>query len=121
MEVNNPAKAPSPAAESHENLLADKGLSMGQRDNFVKLLAKFINHRESEKKNSEETLFDMFRNEDDLIPMGKFLAALRTFGLRMSDPRLKELRENLRTVHRTAGKLEGSPETMKLNRETFKQ
>lgn len=99
----------------------ENGLSTVQRDNFVKLLAKFISHREAEKKNSEEILFDMFVNEEtDLIPIGKFLAALRTFGLRMSDPRLKEMMHNLRMVHRS-NKSEGSPETQNLDRETFKQ
>ena len=96
------------------------GLSSVQKDNFIKLLAKFISHREAERKNSEEILFDMFRNEEtDLIPIGKFLAALRTFGLRMSDPRLKEMMHNLRMVHRSS-KCEGSPETQNLDRETFK-
>lgn len=104
-----------------DSALPVNGLSDAQRDNFVKLLAKFISHREAEKKNSEEILFDMFRNEEtDLIPIGKFLAALRTFGLRMSDPRLKDMMHNLKMVHRSS-KSEGSPETQSLDRETFKQ
>lgn len=109
------------AAVQEEQPQQANGLSTAQRDNFVRLLAKFISHREAEKKNSEEILFDMFSNDEtDLIPIGKFLAALRTFGLRMSDPRLKEMMSNLRAVHR-ASKSEGSPETQNLDRETFKQ
>lgn len=123
MDVDNTAPIQAPEEEEnyknhHDN---GSGLTTAQRDNFVKLLAKFISHREAEKKNSEEILFDMFSNDEtDLIPIGKFLAALRTFGLRMSDPRLKEMMHNLRMVHRSS-KSEGSPETQNLDRETFKQ
>lgn len=110
-----------PTEEQEQPQQSSPGLSTTQRDNFIKLLAKFISHREAEKKNSEEILFDMFSNDEtDLLPIGKFLAALRTFGLRMSDPRLKEMMHNLRAVHR-ASKSEGSPETQNLDRETFKQ
>lgn len=115
-----PTEAQQQQTEEHQEQQTN-GLSTVQRDNFVKLLAKFISHREAEKKNSEEILFDMFSNEEtDLIPIAKFLAALRTFGLRMSDPRLKEMMQNLRMVHRSS-KSEGSPETQNLDRETFKQ
>lgn len=97
-----------------------KGLTTMQRETFVKLLAKFISHRETDKKNSEDILFDMFRSEDaETLPIGKFLAALRTFGLRMTDPRLKEMMHNLRMIHRMS-KSEGSPETQNLSRENFK-
>ncbi|KAL1115787.1 hypothetical protein AAG570_006077 [Ranatra chinensis] len=66
-------------------------------------------------------LFDMFKDEEsDLIPIGKFLAALRTTGLRKNDPRLAGIMENLRIVHKKSGKEGGSPETQKLDRETFK-
>lgn len=110
-----------PSDATQGSVVGDNGLSTVQRDNFVKLLAKFISHREAEKKNSEDTLFDMFCNaETDLIAIGKFLAALRAFGLQMTDPRLKEMMHNLRMVHRSS-KTEGSPETQNLSRETFKQ
>lgn len=63
----------------------------------------------------------MFKTETtDLLPIGKFLAALRISGIRMSDPRIKEMMENLRKVHRLSNFEGGTPETQKLNRETFK-
>ncbi|KAE8751564.1 hypothetical protein FOCC_FOCC001811 [Frankliniella occidentalis] len=72
-------------------------------------------------KAAEDVLFDMFKNEDnDLLPIGKFLAALRQTGLRKNDPRLFELSEKLRAVHRQSGYEGGSPETQKLDRETFR-
>lgn len=52
--------------------------------------------------------------------MGKFLAALRTSGIRMNDPRIQEMMDNLRKVHRMSNYEGGSPETQNLNRETFK-
>lgn len=107
--------------EQMQHMDLETGLSTGQRDTFVKLLAKFISHRDMDRKNSEDTLFDMFRNEEtDLIPIGRFLAALRAFGLRMTDPRLKEMMHNLRMIHR-ASKTEGAPETQNLTRDNFKQ
>lgn len=118
---NQQAEPRTANTDQNATIHNSSGLSTVQRDNFIKLLAKFISHREAEKKNSEEILFDMFVNEDtDLIPIAKFLAALRTFGLKMSDPRLKEMMHNLRMVHRST-KSEGSPETQNLDRETFKQ
>lgn len=94
-------------------------------------------------KNADDVLFDMFRNEStNLLPIGKFLAvsssfnmwpfaidlfnifsvvqAMRTCGIRMTDFRIKEMMENLRKVHRLSHFEGGSPETQKLNRETFK-
>lgn len=114
---NSPVDTPAAATENDAQL--PTGLSTEQRDNFVKLLAKFISHRETEKKrSSEDTLFDMFVNEEtDLIAIGKFLSALRTFGLRTTDPRLKEMMQNLQSLTKPG---EGSPETLNLTRETFK-
>ncbi|XP_077292117.1 glutaminase isoform X2 [Arctopsyche grandis] len=78
--------------------------------------------REQDHKNAEDVLFDMFKNEETgLLPIGKFLAALRTTGIRKTDPRLKEVMTNLHKVHRQSGFEGGSPETQKLDRETFKQ
>ncbi|XP_063993277.1 glutaminase kidney isoform, mitochondrial isoform X4 [Diachasmimorpha longicaudata] len=73
--------------------------------------------------NAEDVLFDMFRNEEtDLLSVGKFLAALRTTGLRKNDPRLQELNDNLKAEHLKSGGAEGiSHETQKLNREQFKR
>lgn len=70
---------------------------------------------------TEDVLFDMFRNEEtDILPIGMFLSALRSTGLRKTDPRLAELMEKLREVHKKSGHEGGSPETQKLNRETFR-
>lgn len=50
----------------------------------------YFSQRDSDQKNSEDVLFDMFRNTTtDTIPVGKFLAALRTSGIRMTDPRIQ--------------------------------
>jgi glutaminase len=74
-----------------------------------------------EPVSTEDVLFDMFRNQEtDLLPIGMFLSALRSTGLRRTDPRLVEMMENLRTVHKRSGHEGGSPETQKLDRETFK-
>ncbi|XP_049306726.1 glutaminase liver isoform, mitochondrial isoform X2 [Bactrocera dorsalis] len=79
-------------------------------------------HREQEQRNAEDVLFDMFYNEETgLISMGKFLAALKTTGIRRSDPRIRELMENLKKVHKLSNYETGSSaETQNLNRETFK-
>lgn len=82
----------------------------------------FHSQREVDQKNVEDVLFDMFRNETSgLLPMGKFLAALRTTGIRRTDPRITEMMENLRKVHKLSNYEGGSPETQNLNRETFKR
>lgn len=79
-------------------------------------------HREQEQRNAEDVLFDMFYNEETgLISMGKFLAALKTTGIRRNDPRCKELMDNLKKVHKLSNYETGSSaETQNLNRETFK-
>ncbi|XP_043789995.1 glutaminase liver isoform, mitochondrial isoform X1 [Apis laboriosa] len=73
--------------------------------------------------NAEDVLFDMFKNEDTgLLAVGKFLAALRTTGLRNDDPRLQEFTDNLRKEHLKTGGHEGvSHETQKLNRDQFRR
>lgn len=105
-----------------------------------------FSQRDNEASHVDDVLFDMFRNETtDLLPVGKFLAvsekqicadifvfylifcffvgfsqALRTAGIRMADPRIQEMMDNLKKVHRLSQYESGSPETQKLNRETFK-
>lgn len=87
----------------------------------LKLPQKNSSQRDSDQKNSEDVLFDMFRTtQSDTLPVGKFLAALRTSGIRMNDPRIQEMMENLKKVHRMSNSEGGSPETQNLNRETFK-
>ncbi|XP_043486127.1 glutaminase liver isoform, mitochondrial isoform X3 [Polistes fuscatus] len=73
--------------------------------------------------NAEDVLFDMFKNEEtDLLPVGKFIAALRTTGLRKNDPRLQEFCDNLRKEHSRSGGHEGaSHETQQLDREQFRR
>ncbi|KAL7298140.1 hypothetical protein TKK_0009141 [Trichogramma kaykai] len=73
--------------------------------------------------NAEDVMFDMFKNEETgLLHVGKFLAALRTTGLRKNDPRLQELTDNLKKEHMKAGGHEGiSHETQKLDREQFRR
>lgn len=91
---------------------------------FVKIYKFFIlffSQRDGENRSAEDLLFDMFKDEKtDLVAVGKFLAALRTCGIRRNDPRIVELIENLRKVHKTSNYEGGSPETQNLNRETFK-
>ncbi|CAH2989303.1 unnamed protein product [Chilo suppressalis] len=78
--------------------------------------------REGTHKNADDVLFDMFKNEDTgLLPVGKFLAALRTTGIRKNDARVKEVMHNLYKVHKEQNFEGGSPETLKLDRKTFKE
>ncbi|XP_055385335.1 glutaminase liver isoform, mitochondrial isoform X3 [Condylostylus longicornis] len=81
-------------------------------------------HREKEQKDAEDLLFDMFKSDKttngDVIPMGKFLAALKACGIRKTDPRMREMMENLKKVHKLSNYEGSSAETQKLNRETFK-
>ncbi|XP_065081153.1 glutaminase liver isoform, mitochondrial isoform X2 [Ochlerotatus camptorhynchus] len=77
--------------------------------------------RDSDKKHAEDLLFDMFKNETTgLLNIGKFLAALRTTGIRRNDPRISEMMENLKKVHKLNNYDGGSPLTQNLNAETFK-
>lgn len=80
-----------------------------------------FSQRDEEQRSSEDLLFEMFKDEKtDLVSVGKFLAALRTCGIRRNDPRMAQLIENLQIIHRTANYEGGSPETQNLNRATFK-
>ncbi|XP_045102328.1 glutaminase liver isoform, mitochondrial-like isoform X2 [Portunus trituberculatus] len=73
--------------------------------------------------NMEDQLFDMFKDEtDSTVHMGKFLAALSETGLRKTDPRLKELRNNLMEVHTSMDDPRHSPPSSSvLDRATFKR
>ncbi|XP_012167574.2 glutaminase liver isoform, mitochondrial isoform X5 [Bombus affinis] len=93
-------------------------------ENSRRMLARFLSTRDQDQAtNAEDVLFDMFKNEDTgLLAVGKFLAALRTTGLRNEDPRLQEFTDNLRKEHLKCGGHEGvSHETQKLNREQFRR
>ncbi|XP_041765883.1 glutaminase liver isoform, mitochondrial isoform X1 [Anopheles merus] len=77
--------------------------------------------RDTDKKHSEDQLFNMFKNkETNTVNMGKFLAELRTIGIRRTDPRIQELMDNLKRVHKLNNYEHGSPHTQHLNEETFK-
>lgn len=53
--------------------------------------------------------------------MGKFLAGLKNAGIRRTDPRVRELMDNLKKVHKQSNYETGaSAETQNLNREAFK-
>ncbi|KAL0273652.1 UNVERIFIED_CONTAM: hypothetical protein PYX00_006278 [Menopon gallinae] len=72
-------------------------------------------------KHAEDILFEMFMlPETGLLSIGKFLAALRVIGISKHDPRLSEFMDGLKEIHRST-QYEGSPETLKLDRETFKR
>ncbi|CAH0562557.1 unnamed protein product [Brassicogethes aeneus] len=62
---------------------------------------------------SEVALFEMFKSQDTgLLPIGKFLSALKATGLRKDDPRLKTTLETLKRINK-------SIDTQKLNLENF--
>ncbi|XP_006567520.1 glutaminase liver isoform, mitochondrial isoform X4 [Apis mellifera] len=93
-------------------------------ENSKQILARFLSTRDQDQAtNAEDVLFDMFKNEDTgLLAVGKFLAALRTTGLRNDDPRLQEFTDNLRKEHLKTGGHEGvSHETQKLSRDQFRR
>lgn len=72
-------------------------------------------------KSTEDVWFEMFREDNkDVINIGKFLAALQVTGLKKSDPRLLDFTDGLRELHRNSNIEGGSPETLQLDRETFK-
>lgn len=71
------------------------------------------------ERSVEDLLFDVFKGEDESVPMGKFLTALRSTGLRKSDPRLKELIDNMRAVDDFKSGKVSSAESLVLDRDTF--
>ncbi|XP_017769989.1 PREDICTED: glutaminase kidney isoform, mitochondrial isoform X2 [Nicrophorus vespilloides] len=90
------------------------------KDDF-KQLPKHRTPRSSEQEQPEDTLFEMFKNKDSgLLSMGKFLAALRSTGLRKNDPRLKEMMENLKKVQKSTNAEGASIDTQKLDLDTFR-
>ncbi|KPU76742.1 uncharacterized protein Dana_GF11462, isoform C [Drosophila ananassae] len=100
-----------------------EGISLqNRRGTIVRTISAIISHREQEQRNAEDVLFDMFASEETgLISMGKFLAGLKTTGIRRNDPRVRELMDNLKKVHKLNNYETGSSaETQHLNRETFK-
>ncbi|XP_015111201.1 glutaminase liver isoform, mitochondrial isoform X2 [Diachasma alloeum] len=114
-----------PAAHLEPALTSPFGIANEQKRNysFIHDSHYMYTKDQDQATNAEDVLFDMFRNEEtDLLSVGKFLAALRTTGLRKNDPRLQELNDNLKAEHLKSGGAEGiSHETQKLNREQFKR
>ncbi|XP_967231.3 glutaminase kidney isoform, mitochondrial isoform X2 [Tribolium castaneum] len=77
------------------------------------LIHDFNYMRYGENRN-EDALFEMFKSEETgLLSIGKFLSALRTTGLRKSDPRLKEMMEAIKRTQKQT-------DTQRLNLETFR-
>ncbi|XP_032670304.1 glutaminase kidney isoform, mitochondrial isoform X2 [Odontomachus brunneus] len=95
-----------------------------KNEQSTRMLARFLSTRDQDQAtNAEDVLFDMFKNEEsDLLSVGKFLAALRTTGLRKNDPRLQEFTDSLKKEHAKTGAHEGvSHETQKLDKEQFRR
>ncbi|KAL7046342.1 hypothetical protein ACKWTF_002544 [Chironomus riparius] len=106
---------------SDDSSLISKLKSYSERVKFYDRSGPDESQRENDQKNVEDTLFDMFKTESTgLLSMGRFLAALRTTGIRRTDPRIVEMMDNLKKVFKTNNYEGGSPETLNLNRETFK-
>lgn len=69
----------------------------------------------------EDILFQIFVDHDtNLISINKFLTALSSTGIRISDPRLKETIDKLRKIARDK-RIVGSIESMNLDHDTFKK
>ncbi|XP_022711478.1 glutaminase liver isoform, mitochondrial-like isoform X2 [Varroa jacobsoni] len=81
--------------------------------------AKALRGDDAPPVNVEDILFDMFKETDDTISVGKFFSALFATGLKKSDHRLKEMMTNLRAVHKEKGGM-GSVESLSLDKATFK-
>lgn len=76
---------------------------------------------EHESAKNEEALFELFKNkETGALHMGTFLSALRNTGLRKSDPRLREMMDNLKQIQRRNS--DGfTVDTHKLNLQQFRR
>lgn len=74
-----------------------------------------------QKKPTDQLLFELYKNEDNVLPINKFIAALSYHGLRKTDPRLNELFKFLKDHHKNQGDDPGSPEMLLLDFETFKK
>ncbi|CAG0918944.1 unnamed protein product [Notodromas monacha] len=73
--------------------------------------------------NVENALFDLFKNEENEVPINKFFLALETTGLQKNDPRLRETLENLERVAAAETEKEGEPvsiDNLHLDKDTFK-
>ncbi|KAH6927276.1 hypothetical protein HPB50_001237 [Hyalomma asiaticum] len=89
-------------------------------EEFQRDKEKPFDKNENAPVNVEDLLFDMFKDSEDTVCVGKFLNALFTTGLWKNDPRLKEMMQNLRNVHKEKSPVR-SLESLALNREIFAQ
>jgi len=67
----------------------------------------------------DDVLFDLLADKDELVNVAKFWSAIKSVGLRHTDPRLKECRLHFEEVQREAGH-SGEGWDFQLDRETFK-
>ncbi|XP_049692474.2 glutaminase liver isoform, mitochondrial isoform X1 [Helicoverpa armigera] len=115
LEVNEP----STSTRTNRIDVQNKQKWRNSASNFYAVQSMDLLLQQGSHKNAGDVLFDMFKNEvTGLVPIGKFLAALRTTGIRKNDARVKDIMQNLYIVHRDSN-FEGTPETLKLDRETF--
>lgn len=70
-------------------------------------------------KTTEDVLFEMFEDSSGQVSVNKFFSALSATGLRVTDPRLKEIISKLNVIWK-AKQDAGSFEALSLDRETFK-
>ncbi|XP_044257608.1 glutaminase kidney isoform, mitochondrial isoform X1 [Tribolium madens] len=100
------------SSEKNDRVQQPNAASKVHRRKFS-LIHDFNYMRYGENRN-EDALFEMFKSEETgLLSIGKFLSALRTTGLRKSDPRLKEMMETLKRTQKET-------DTQRLNLETFR-
>ncbi|PZC75185.1 hypothetical protein B5X24_HaOG206600 [Helicoverpa armigera] len=117
LEVNEP----STSTRTNRIDVQNKQKWRNSASNFYAVQSMDLLLQQGSHKNAGDVLFDMFKNEvTGLVPIGKFLAALRTTGIRKNDARVKDIMQNLYIVHRDSN-FEGTPETLKLDRETFNE
>jgi len=68
----------------------------------------------------DDVLFDLLCDKDGRVPVAKFWNAIKSVGLRHTDPRLKECRLRFEDVQRKAGQ-SGEGWDFTLDRDTFKE
>lgn len=111
-----------PKAEDESKIKTSAVYAMPDTEFFKSVLTDVDSVSTTETaKSTEDVWFEMFKEENkEVINIGKFLAALQVTGLKKSDPRLSDFTEGLKELHRTSNIEGGSPETLQLDRETFK-
>uniref|UniRef100_A0A2A4JVF2 glutaminase n=1 Tax=Heliothis virescens TaxID=7102 RepID=A0A2A4JVF2_HELVI len=119
-DTDNKKDEPTTSTRDHRIDSQSKKKRCSSASNFYAVQSMDLLVHQGAQKNASDILFDMFKNETTgLVHVGKFLAALKITGIRKSDIRVKEIIQNLYGVHRDSD-FEGTPETLKLDRKTFK-